>query len=119
MRRIARMIGFCLGLPLLLVGAFALIRTYLPDLGLVSTVHDLLITLCVELSASGLPGVPNELPSRMDAFFARSAVLYGFAPGGLALIVLAVVKLDLQAEIWCVHIRVGSLEARRAGDERL
>ena len=85
------MIGFCLGLPLLLVGAFALIRTYLPDLGLVSTVHDLLITLCVELSASGLPGVPNELPSRMDAFFARSAVLYGFAPGGLALIVLAVV----------------------------
>jgi len=89
-RRFARTIGFCLGLPLLAVGGFALIRSFLPDLGVVARIHDLVITVSVELSASGLPGVPSELPARMDSFFAHPAVLYGLAPGGLVLLAVAV-----------------------------
>jgi tetratricopeptide (TPR) repeat protein len=89
MTLIGRILTVCLGLALMAVGGLALASAYLPDHAAVALMRDLALRGLMLVASSNLPGLPGDLPGRMDPFFSHAFVLYGFAPGGLVLTLAA------------------------------
>jgi tetratricopeptide (TPR) repeat protein len=84
---IGRILTACLGLALSAVGGLALASAYLPENASVVLVRDFALRVLMAVESNSLPGVPGDLPGRMDPFLSHVLVLYGLAPGGLMLMI--------------------------------
>jgi tetratricopeptide (TPR) repeat protein len=84
---IGRILTACLGLGLSAVGGLALASAYLPDHASVVMLRDLALRVLMAVASSPVPGVPGDLPGRMDPFLSHVLVLYGLAPGGVMLMI--------------------------------
>jgi tetratricopeptide (TPR) repeat protein len=82
---IGRISTVCFGLLLMAVGGLALASAYLGDHTAVVGMRDFALRGLMALTSSSLPGVPGDLPGRMDPFLSHVLVLYGLVPGGLML----------------------------------
>jgi len=82
-----RILTVCLGLALAAVGGLALASGYLPDHAAVVLTRDFALRGLMAVASSALPGVPGDLPGRMDPFLSHALVRYGFVPGGLMLMI--------------------------------
>ena len=87
-KRIGRILMACLGLALAAVGGLALASAYLPDHAAVVLTRDFALRGLIAVASSELPGIPGDLPGRMDPFLSHSLVRFGLAPGGLMLMIV-------------------------------